>query len=79
MIFYNLFSARDFTLRQLYCSYKFFLVLLQTSVCGVMVLVLSGVTFDHLVELPGVGPIRVQQFLQLREELGLKVTAFFNE
>ena len=29
---------------------------------------LSEATFDLLVELPGVGPTRVQQFLQLREE-----------
>ena len=29
---------------------------------------LSEATFDQLVELPGVGPTRAQQFLQLREE-----------
>ena len=29
---------------------------------------LSETTFDQLVELPGVGPTRAQQFLQLREE-----------
>ena len=35
---------------------------------------LSEATFDQLVELPGVGPTRVQQFLKLREEAGGEVT-----
>ena len=35
---------------------------------------LSEATFDQLVELPGVGPTRAQQFLQLREEAGGEVT-----
>ena len=34
---------------------------------------LSEATFDQLVELPGVGPTRAQQFLQLREEAGGEV------
>ena len=34
---------------------------------------LSEATFDQLVELPGVGPTRAQQFLQLREEAGGKL------
>ena len=34
---------------------------------------LSEATFDQLVELPGVGPTRVQQFLQSREEEGGKL------
>ena len=35
---------------------------------------LSEATFDHLVELPGMGPTRAQQFLKLREEAGGEVT-----
>ena len=35
---------------------------------------LSEATFDQLVELPGVGPTRAQQFLKLREEAGGEVT-----
>ena len=35
---------------------------------------LSEATFDQLVELPGVGPTRAQQFLELREEAGAEVT-----
>ena len=35
---------------------------------------LSEATFDQLVELPGVGQTRAQQFLQLREEAGGEVT-----
>ena len=35
---------------------------------------LSEATFDQLVELPGVGPTRAQQFLELREEAGGEVT-----
>ena len=35
---------------------------------------LSEVTFDQLVELPGVGPTRVLQFLELKEEAGGEVT-----
>ena len=31
---------------------------------------LSEATFDQLLELPGVGPTRTQQFLQLMEEAG---------
>ena len=34
---------------------------------------LSEATFDQLVELPGVGQTRAQQFLQLREEAGGEV------
>ena len=39
-----------------------------------MSLRLSEATFDQLVELPGVGPTRAQQFLKLREETGGEVT-----
>ena len=35
---------------------------------------LSEATFDQLIELLGVDPTRVQQFAQLREEAGGKVT-----
>ena len=35
---------------------------------------LSEATFDQLVELPGVGSTRAQQFLELREEAGGEVT-----
>ena len=35
---------------------------------------LSEATFDQLVELPGLGSTRAQQFLQLREEAGGEVT-----
>ena len=35
---------------------------------------LSEATFDQLVEFPGVGPTRAQQFLELREEAGGEVT-----
>ena len=39
-----------------------------------MALLLSKVPFDQLVELPGVGPTRAHQFLQLGEEAGEEVT-----
>ena len=42
-----------------------------------MALGLSEPTFDQLVELPGVGPIRAHQFLHLREEAGGKVMGVF--
>ena len=35
---------------------------------------LSEATFDQLIELPGMGPTRAQQFLKLREEAGGEVT-----
>ena len=35
-----------------------------------MALVLAEAIFDQLVEFPGVGPTRAQQYLQLREEAG---------
>ena len=35
---------------------------------------LSEATFGQLVELPGVGPIRAQQIIQLREKAGGEVT-----
>ena len=53
----------------------FIILLFCTNFClWGMALVLSEATFDQLVELPGVGPTRAQQFLQLREEADGEVT-----
>ena len=59
--------------RQIYCAF-INNILFGTNFClWGLALVLSEATFDQLVELPGVGPTRAQQFLQLREEAGGEV------
>ena len=63
MIRFNRFSASDCdALTDILCIYLYVTVLLLTSVCGTMSLVLSEATFHQLVELPGGCPTRAQHF-----------------
>ena len=62
------FQPQILAYRQMYCAFIYNILFCTNFCLWGMALVLSEATFDQLVELPGVGPTRAQQLLQLREE-----------